>query len=213
MIVAFSAIVRLHSLTGVGSPLGVRTDIAVPIHSQLIQSILLLPLAISLTACDSDDPGAGAADADVQQFDANFAPEADANGASEDLPTNADALFAYLQAGTYEGFAAEPAVHASVGPHGQVRSFFNASLAASLTAGDSTHAAGAASVKELHSSEGLEGWAVMVKTGDGASANDWYFYEVFSTTDSSETVADGNGVALCANCHSGGTDFILTSFP
>ena len=104
-------------------------------------------------------------------------------------------------------------MHASTGPHGQVRSFFNASLVATLTANGSDHAVGAATVKELHSNEGLEGWAVMVKTGDGTSASDWYFYEVFSTTDSSEIAVDGNGVASCANCHRGGTDFILTKLP
>lgn len=209
MIVAFSATVHAHSLTGVGSFGGVGTYFAVPIHRHLNQSILLLAL-VGLVACGSDEPGLGS---DASTSDASPTAQADANGAFEAVPSNADALFAYLQARSYEGFAAEPAVHASAGPHGQVRSFFNASLAASLTAGDSAHAVGAATVKELHSNQGLEGWAVMVKTGDGASASDWYFYEVFSTTDSSEIAADGNGVALCANCHGGGTDFILTEFP
>lgn len=183
-----------------------------PSH-RIRNSLFSLVLLGALPACGSDEATNRADAGNTAQVDATAAPQADANGATEAVPTNADALFAYLQAGSYEGFAAEPAVHASSGPHGQVRSFFNASLAASLTANENAHAVGAATVKELHSSQVLSGWAVMVKTGAGSTANDWYYYEVLSTTDESEVVADGAGVSLCANCHAGGTDYILTSFP
>ncbi len=129
------------------------------------------------------------------------------------VPTEGAALFTYLQGRNYQGFVAEPAAHPSSGPHGRVRTFFNPELAASLERGDSQHPVGAASVKELFTGETLTGWAVMVKTSASANEASWYYYEIFSTTDGSSPVADGNGVSLCAGCHSGGTDFILSELP
>ena len=39
----------------------------------------------------------------------------------------------------------------------------------------------------------------------------WYWYEVISTTDPTQIVKAGNGVAFCAGCHSPGRDFIRIS--
>ena len=36
---------------------------------------------------------------------------------------------------------------------------------------------------------------------------------VLSTSDGSDPVAAGNGVALCAGCHSTGKDFVLSKYP
>jgi len=140
-------------------------------------------LAMGLVGCGEEGADGGTAervDADVSDID-GAVPIVDAGVAADALPAvaavpvDSTELFAYLQAGSYLGFVAEPAVHASAGPHSQVRSFFNPILADSLAANNSEHPIGAASVKELHNGQGLLGWAVTVKTQAGAAANSWYF--------------------------------------
>ena len=150
---------------------------------------------------------------DAAHFDAG----PDAFFPPEDVPTNGADVFRYLQAGSYLSLEAESAVHDSTGPHGQpgVRTFINAALAEGLANGG-PHPVGAAAIKELYRSDGttLMGWAVSVKTDpDSAGGQGWYWYEVFSTTNGSNPVADGNGVGLCHGCHSGGQDYILTPYP
>lgn len=171
-------------------------------------SCALLLVALAPSCADGDDL---AADARAAEFDGG-AGQADAMP-SASVPVQAGPLFAFLQSGDYESFLAEPEAHASTGPHGRVRTFFNSSLATSLGDGSTEHPVGAATIKELFSGESLTGWAVMVKTEAGAAADSWYFYEIFSTTDGSSPVADGNGVSLCSGCHSGGSDFVLSGLP
>lgn len=131
-----------------------------------------------------------------------------------DVPTEAAALFAWLVDESYGEWEAESAVHSSTGPHGSVRTFVNSTLATSLEAGNTSHPVGAAAVKELHGAQGVTGWAVEVKVSDTAGdGNDWYWYEVFSTTDGSRPVVDGTGASLCTGCHSAGVDFVTTPWP
>ena len=59
----------------------------------------------------------------------------------------------------------------------------------------------------------MTGWAVSVKVEANGAANDWYWYETFSTADDATPAADGQGVALCAGCHAGGTDYVLVPYP
>lgn len=138
-------------------------------------------------------------------------------GDPEVVPATADALFKYLQDRQYQTLPAEAAVHASTGPHGQVRTYVNTLLNDSLLSNNTSHPKGSASIKELYNSDGatLKGWAVSVKVDDAnGDGKDWYWYEVFSTTDGSNPVADGTDVGLCSGCHSGGgVDYILTSGP
>ena len=122
-------------------------------------------------------------------------------------------MFSFLQSGGYQDMLAEPSVHPSAGPHGDVRVYFEDSLAVSLDAQAAVHPRGAAAIKELYNGSTLSGWAVVVKTGSGSDASDWYFYEIFSTTDGSSPVADGNGLPGCASCHSTGVDFIRSAAP
>lgn len=135
------------------------------------------------------------------------------------VPTSGDELFAYLQSGAYKSFAHESGVHISRGPHGEggVITYLNPILKASLKAGNTTHPAQAATVKELYASdkETVMGWAVYVKTqDDGEEGKAWYWYEVLGTTDNSNTVADGMGVQLCVGCHiASDKDFVLSDFP
>ncbi len=106
-------------------------------------------------------------------------------------------------------------VHASTGPHGgNVRTYLNAKLEASMKAGG-THTKDAASVKELYGSgtTTVTGWAVMVKTQDAsASGQGFYWYEVFSTQPGAGAL-EGQGKKLCVDCHAGGKDYVLAPFP
>ena len=142
---------------------------------------------------------------------------------SDTVPTDADALFVYLQEGGYKEFAHEEERHTSTGPHPdpQVReshtviAFFNSALDASLKAGNEAHPEGSAAVKEFYDADGeCTGWAVSVKTqAESATGQGWYWYEVTSVTDGSSPVAAGNGVALCWGCHASGNDFVLSRYP
>ena len=137
------------------------------------------------------------------------------------VPTETSALFRFLKDGGYKEFPAkESAVHASRGPHAKfgwpVRVFLDSKMQGSLKAGNASHPAGAAIVKEMYDEKGdrLVGWAVMVKTGaDSAGGKGWFWYETLDTSDASKFVANGNGVPGCFGCHSTGADFVLTSFP
>lgn len=138
----------------------------------------------------------------------------------EAIPTDADDLFAYLQARTYAGLPAQESErHPSAGPHtrvgNDVRVFMNAALDASLREGAAEHPAGAGVVKEMFGKDGaLVGWAVAVKTeSKGRDGEGWYWYEVKSTTDNRRPVAAGTGVTLCSGCHAAGRDFVLSAYP
>jgi hypothetical protein len=133
-----------------------------------------------------------------------------------EVPAEKTALFAYLKAGSYKGFAAESAPHKSSGPHsGNVRVFLNPVLQASLEAKNTVHPKGAAAVKELNvSGDQPGGWAVFVKTGDDSAGGDGlYWYETLNTQDGSNPPYEGQGVGICKGCHSGGTDFYLSEYP
>lgn len=125
-------------------------------------------------------------------------------------PTNGGALLPWLEAGNYAQWAAESGVHPSAGPHGgDVRTFVNASLFASLEAGAAEHDVDAAVVKELYDGDTVEGWAVMVKVAAGEGGDGWYWYEIVG----SSVYADGLGESLCTGCHSEAVDFVRTPFP
>jgi len=126
-------------------------------------------------------------------------------------PTEAAALVAWLEAGSYLGWQAESAPHASAGPHfGIVRTFVNNALFDSLSGDHPQHPGGAAAVKELYGSgTTVRGWAVMLKLQDDSNAGrGWYWYERFNGSGSG---AIGNRV--CTGCHSAGRDFVRIPFP
>jgi hypothetical protein len=131
------------------------------------------------------------------------------------VPSSGAELFPYLQSGAYKAFAHESKVHRSQGPHGDVVTYVNPILEASLKAKNEAHPPGAAAVKELHDRNNtLIGWSVSVKTqGESDEGNGWYWYEVYSTTDGSGPLADEKGAALCTGCHSSGRDFVRIQYP
>ncbi len=149
-----------------------------------------------------------------------FEPTADTAKVDSVVPVTKDKLFSYLRAASYKNFAAkESGRHPTRGPHTKVgwpvRVFLGPKLDASLKAGNTSHPAGSAAVKEMYDASGkLQGWAVMVKTAaDSAGGKGWFWYEVTSTTDGSKPVAAGNGVPLCFGCHFTGRDFVLSDYP
>ena len=150
-------------------------------------------------------------------------PRAETGVSPGPVPTDTDALFAYLKEKGYESFSSrESGTHPSIGPHSvfgrPVRAFFSDELAASLEAGNASHPVGSSIVKEMYLDDGvtLEGWAVSVKTQDDSDGgNGWFWVEFLSTTDPPVLAGDaaGNGLPLCTGCHAAGRDFVLSSFP
>jgi hypothetical protein len=140
----------------------------------------------------------------------------DMEDAQEELPPRGhEAISEYLRQRRYSNFAVEPAIHQSSGPHGgRVLTFVNAPLEQSLRDGTASHPVGSASIKELYRDrDEVQGWAVSVKVTDQGGPQDWYWYYLLSTASGATPSADGLGVPLCANCHSAGTDYLLTFGP
>lgn len=179
---------------------------------------VLLGMAIAanglfLGCSGSGDPAepsvSPAAKAETDSTEAGSAPAAQA------APSDFRQL---LQTRAYAGWQKESKVHRSAGPHGgNVRTYFNDALFASLSSGAKEHPKGSIAVKELYSSgtETVTGWAVMEKTED--SSNDgsgWYWYEIFSTEPNAGGTIEGQGKSLCVSCHEGSSrDFVLAPFP
>lgn len=161
------------------------------------------------------DPGMDMADMDPAMDMGEMPVDMNGVGEEEQPPIGHDAISMYLQEKRYSNFAVEPSIHQSSGPHGgRVLTFVNAPLERSLRDGDATHPVGSASIKELYrSSDEVQGWAVSIKVADEGTAQDWYWYYLLSTASGAAASADGRGVPLCANCHSGGTDYLLTFGP
>lgn len=120
-------------------------------------------------------------------------------------PATRAGLLSIAQSGAYLSWKAEAAPHQTAGPHGgQVRTFVNDVLYASLKAGNSTHPRGAIAVKELFSNGARTGWAIDAKDDDGV----WTYFEGFEPQ-LNQYFFRGSG-NLCSNCHAGGVDFVLT---
>jgi hypothetical protein len=134
---------------------------------------------------------------------------------SDTTPPVVDAeLQSWLAASSYTGYLPESVAHPSAGPHGgTVRAFVNRALAASLDAGAASHPVGAAAVKELHTTTGLRGWAVMVKTRPDPGPASWYWYEVFSTAPGASADYSGQANPTCTGCHGRGIDAVRTTWP
>jgi hypothetical protein len=137
------------------------------------------------------------------------------NNVNDGVPSESSALFEYLKAGKYKSFTSESKVHASGGPHGNVKTFVGPGLESSLKAGNATHPIGIGAVKEIYDTDmtTLKGWAAYVKVEESSGGKGFYWYEVLSTTDGSAPVAAEKGSSKCTTCHSGGKDFVLIDFP
>lgn len=121
------------------------------------------------------------------------------------IPANRDDVVAFLRSGQYLGWKSEPAAHRSTGPHGGlVRTFVNGALFDSLSAGSASHPPGSITVKELFDGTTRTGWALDAKLDDGS----WLWFEGFEPA-LNQYFFRGSG-NLCANCHAGGSDTVLT---
>jgi hypothetical protein len=131
-----------------------------------------------------------------------------------EVPTEPEALLAYLKSGAYKTFPRESARHPSAGPHGgEVLTYLNPELADSLEAGNEEHPICAASIKELfRGNDEVSGWAVMVKNYDQSrEGQGYYWYEILGTEGAPDYA--GQGLGLCVDCHASGSDYVRTRFP
>ena len=179
---------------------------------------------------DGSPPTDGSAtEVDGTVADAGTTPEA---GQAQVPPTSS--IEAWLAAGAYKNWSAEPAVHASrnPSPHGFNRIYSNTAIAtlAATDAGTVAWPVGAAAVKELYASATDTvpvGYAVYLKTADDTDAGGaaWYWYERVPLTsaaphDDAGIVANGFGTgttpanAICVKCHAvAGSDANHTPSP
>jgi hypothetical protein len=109
-----------------------------------------------------------------------------------------------LRAG-YQDWAAEPAFHASSGPHARaVRVYYGPTAARALSAAAETFPKGAAVVKEFEGG----GWAFWIKVDtDSDEGRGFYWYEQVND----KIYGNARGSADCVGCHSTGHDFLLSS--
>ena len=134
----------------------------------------------------------------------------DAAPVGEDVSPPDDVDLQAVQAWLFDGEYLEWERHE--GESG-ARVYLSPKLAASLDAGGESHPIGSAAVRELVDAQDparMIGWAYMHKLDDGAGADGWFFYEVFSlAADGAPQVAE-RGAAGCVGCHQDGVDFIQT---
>lgn len=167
--------------------------------------------AVGLMGCGTGDDGtiALAIDAGLETGSDTGSPPMTDKGT---IPSDPEALLAWLEEGGYLRWDAESSPHRSTGPHfGQVRTFVEPSLVESLAAGNSEHPAGAATVKELYGNgDTVRGWSVSIKLQDDSAAGyGWFWYEMYQGS----VYASGAGARLCTGCHGDGNDYVLTPFP
>jgi hypothetical protein len=100
------------------------------------------------------------------------------------------------------------------GPEGDpdVLVFMNGALTESLEKGCESHPVGSVAVKEhfVTGDDQVMMWTVMVKT-DAVSGDGEGWVWVMGTADG--VMQPPDPIEMCANCHSGGVDFVTTSFP
>lgn len=157
-------------------------------------------------------PSGSAADSGVGRPTSDAAAQAPP---AEGLPApEPAAVNTWLQSKSYRAWRHESAPHPSTGPHGgSVQTYLNASLDASLGAGQAEHPSGAVSVKEFFEGGQLAGWAFMMKTqsaSDGGKG--WYWYEVFDVQPGAAPI-EGQGIRSCTTCHGQGTDYVRVPYP
>ncbi|HET7539412.1 MAG TPA: hypothetical protein VFK05_06050 [Polyangiaceae bacterium] len=134
-----------------------------------------------------------------------------------EAPDDAPALLSFLEAQQYAEWPKEAETHPSAGPHGErVRVYYSPSAARALKGGASSLPAGAASVKELTTSDGtLSGYSVWVKVQEASDGgNGFFWYERVRRPDGSDAVyGNARGSSVCVGCHSAGQDYSLSTLP
>lgn len=163
--------------------------------------LCVIPLLLTLACSDSTPPQTPdlAAVGDLQSTTPDGA-AADAAPSSTQLPPIGTAmeLEQWLATGAYKAWACEQAAHAPRAGSGHTT---NRICSNDLLSGSASgeFPVGSASVKELFSGSTIVGYAVGVRTTTGSAPAAWFWYERVNTS----VYANGAGVSLCANCHSG----------
>lgn len=160
-------------------------------------------------ACSGTDSGPAPSSADMVSRAGDMAGSAAGDGGTPSASTTASALVDFVRAGSYKSWKAEPAIHGSTGPHGgNVRTYVNDALYASLKAGNTSHPKGSIVVKELYGggTSSVTGHAVDVKDDQ---TGEWVFFEGFAPSYGSPYYYRGT-TNFCASCHAPGLDYVLT---
>lgn len=159
----------------------------------------------------SGSAGGGSAETDAGVPDGGTdagRPDAGSSDAGAAFDTSLAGLQAFFQSKAYQAWPSEPAPHPSTGPHGgNVRTWVNPTLEASLDSNATSHPIGSVTVKELYGSgtTTVTGVAIDVKDTDGG----WVFFEGFAPSFTGYYYRGTNN--LCGNCHSAGRDYVLTT--
>ena len=176
--------------------------------------MILMLLAIGLTACPSEGPQG----AMVNSGGGGVPPSTSTPGmpmmdmSPDTTPgpittTDEGELFTLLSDAQYQGWAS-PSEPYAADPHGEVRAFLNPTLAASLRAGNELHPVDSMAVLERYEPNGdLGGWSVMLKV-DTDDAGDWFWYETDDLEDPEKFQVSGIGSPTCVGCHTNGVDMI-----
>ncbi len=125
----------------------------------------------------------------------------DVGGATIDARTGAG-VAAFLEGGAWQAWTKETAAHASLGPHGQVQTWFGPRYVEARRAETTPMPVGAMAIKVLYDGDTLDGYAVAIKTSTGAAASTWTWYEAF-VPKLTEPLYFGVAVPTCENCHGG----------
>jgi hypothetical protein len=132
---------------------------------------------------------------------------------AETPPTSVSEMKTWLQAGSYQSWSAEGAVHAGRGPHfSRVRVYVNSVMDGALATGATSVPPLSAAIKEMYGPDGdtVRGWAVMVKAKEAEKNGDaWFWYEIYDDN----VLAAGDGVGACVDCHAQSRDFFVTTYP
>lgn len=181
---------------------------------------VLLGLSLTLPACGNDDAQTDSAPTDTEGLTgtegttgtdgANGTEGTTGTDSSTDTVTPLSAIVSVLLDGSYQNWPAEAAVHPATlnSPHGQVRSYYNPTLANAIAAGNTVFPQGSITVKELYSRSGttVTGYAAMYKESTQSDeASQWYWYEIFSVPETAAefeaTTLKGSNLNLCTGCH------------
>ncbi|MBX2813892.1 MAG: hypothetical protein KTR25_18895 [Myxococcales bacterium] len=154
---------------------------------------LIITIGVALVACDNSDDN-GITD-DTNQ------PPSDGEQLSDEVPPQGEqAIDEWLATEAYLDWACELEPNTTrEGVHG-VNLVCSNNAVANNTEGDDPWPIGAAAVKELYDSDGLDiiGYAVSIKTEmDSAGGSNWYWYEKID----GNLIVDGLDERLCADCH------------
>jgi len=175
---------------------------------------------VAIVSCTDEDPAPRSAASNPEPTPTAAPTASPPAGAVviDGVPAGDPAAFnAWLQTRSYETWPKESAPRAftpGAGGHsGEVRTYVNPTLDASLRSGAEEHPRGSASVKEFYRNGALTGWAAYVKTQERSDGGrGFYWYEVFDVAPGA-TAIGGQGSATCTGCHASGKDFVRTPYP